>query len=124
MYLQRLNGCKTFISVSSSNVEFAYLFNVAKSYANTFEDVTLAISDTFSARLLNGGYPINFDRKTEWEPREDIQLTRALLYAGVYEALTSNSPTNSVKPLRPSLERSIVECWHDLSKRRPGSDRL
>lgn len=114
MHLERLQGKKIFISTSSSNVEFAYLFDLAKTYANRFEDVSLQISKSFQATILNGGYPINFDRNYEWEGQNNIQLTRALIYAGVYEALLNKNGGAKLQSLQSELETSVVNKWLEL----------
>jgi S-adenosylhomocysteine hydrolase len=111
MYIERIKGKKIFISTSSSNVEFDYLFDLAKTYANSFEDIRLRISSTFSAIVLNGGYPINFDREVEWESFNDIQLTRALIYASVYEAINRKSTKAKIKCLHNALEKEVTNKW-------------
>lgn len=116
MFIEKIKGKKTFISTSSSNIEFDYLFDLAKTYANRFEDVTLQISKLFTAIILNGGYPINFDRSIEWEPLKDIQLTRALIYAAVYEALINNSTRTKLRTLQPKLETKIINKWLQIRR--------
>lgn len=112
--IQRITGHKTFVSASSSNVEFGYLFNLLYRYANRFEDVSGSLTDRFSVTIANGGYPINFDREREWEAPGDIQLTRTLLYAGVLQALTLGSKNNGkVIPLDPMVESEIIDLWTD-----------
>ena len=111
MFIERIKGKKTFISTSSSNIEFNYLFNLAKTYANKFEDVALQISDQFSAIILNGGYPINFDRIKEWESPENIQLTRTLMYAGVYDAFSNKLSGANVQSLRKDLDTEVLNQW-------------
>jgi hypothetical protein len=111
MHIQRLKGHKKFISASSSNLEFGYLFDLGRAYSNTFEDVLFSLTDACSAQIVNGGYPINFDRTIEWEAQTDIQLTRALLYAAVFEALTSRPLKHRVAPLAPELEAAVLDAW-------------
>lgn len=85
--LDRVFGEKIFVSASSSDVEFRTILQQCDVPENPFSDVYIKISDTLSVKVLNGGYPVNFDRKTEWEAAEDIVLTRCLLYIGVMQAL-------------------------------------
>ena len=114
MFIERLKGKKTFISTSSSNVEFDYLFDLAKTYANKFEDITLPITKHFTAKILNGGYPINFDRVKEWESLENIQLTRGLIYASVFEALNTRSSKRKITNINPKLEKEVIRKWLHL----------
>ena len=110
-YIERLQGHKTFISASSGNIEFSYLFDLIKHYPTTFEDITQYINDHLKITIMNGGYPINFDRVREWESKEDIALTRTLMYAGFIQALTETHERGRLLSLRSDFEKDIVENW-------------
>ena len=112
LFTDKLRGTKTVISASSSNIEFAYLFDLAKRYPTSFEDVDLAIRDDLHFIVLNGGYPINFDRVKEWERLEDIQLTRTLLYAGMIQALDMKRPhAGTICDLNHVWQQKIIDLW-------------
>lgn len=85
---QKFRPGTVLVSASSSDREFpAVAFRVANgTRGGCHEDLVM-----HGIRLLNGGFPINFDgsEHSVFPPR-DVQLTRALLLAGMYEALASD----------------------------------
>ncbi len=115
LFVEKLYGQKIAISASSSNIEFAYLFDLAKTYATKFEDIDLVVGPNLRFKVLNSGYPINFDRTKEWEPLEDVQLTRTLLYAGICQALEMKNPQkNRIHKPSDLFQKQILEMWHTL----------
>lgn len=92
-------------STSSSDREFSavYLRQLALKTENCHEDIKVN-----GATLLNCGFPINFsDGKQHSVMPEKIQLTRALLLAGVFESVTKKFSNNLVE-LDLSLQEKII----------------
>lgn len=85
----RLKPGAVLVSASSSDREFP-----AVAFRRAHPDVTSchAESSMNGVRLLNAGFPINFTGSRHGVAPRKIQLTRALLFAGVCEALSSTVP--------------------------------
>ena len=81
--LFNIEGVKHCFSVSSRDVEFKYLLSSAQRIYKNYETVEVATRDGAVFRVYNGGFPINFDRKKEWEPFSDISITRSFLLLAV-----------------------------------------
>lgn len=111
LFTERIAGNKFFISASSSNREFQYLFDLTKTYPNFFQETILKITPTFSAQIFNGGYPINFDRQKEREPQADISLTRMLLFAGFLQASCFLGVEKGIIELDKAYEETILFLW-------------
>ena len=105
----------TLISCSSRSVEFEELL---------LQPYTRRTGDLFSIihaeppggrrqAILNGGFPVNFDRVKEWEEMEEIQLTRSLIFAGVLQASTLPTDVTETTAVRldPKCQRAIVRGW-------------
>lgn len=86
------NRDKTLISCSSGDEEFLSLLQLVQQKQNgqlsqrPFDDINYRNEGNAVIRILSGGFPVNFDRKSEASPPEDIQLTRALSVASVLHA--------------------------------------
>ena len=63
--------------------------------------------------VLNGGFPINFDREREWEDESEISLTRALVLLGVVQALClpARRPTKANEKLALKCQQVLVATW-------------
>ena len=71
-------------------------------------------------RLLNGGWPINFDGDVEDMPADEIQLTRALMFAGALQAASIRSVTRpTVVKFDPEVDRLILDRFKRLRRGRP-----
>ncbi len=77
------------VSASSSDREFSA---VEMRVASGATDDCHSDIEVEGIRLLNGGFPVNFAGQEDPTPPEKIQLTRALLFAGVCEASQSIPP--------------------------------
>jgi S-adenosylhomocysteine hydrolase len=101
----RLNKKVFLASVSSSDREFSasYLRTLAPQSTDCHKDVVVN-----GITLLNGGFPINFDQsESECGLAPDkIQLTRALLFAGVCQSLTETG--NGFKDLDKFIQDKLV----------------
>lgn len=104
-------------SCSSGDVEFLY---VAKQLASRvqafrtdpFRDVRGEIGKT-EITLLNGGFPLNFDRVRERERPARIQLTREITYAAVLQAALCLDPTADTGEIMfdADIQQQLVEAW-------------
>ena len=81
------SGKKVLASASSADLEFSSLLKLAPMRSDPFETVLVPVHDQLTIEILNGGYPINFDRVKDSTPDDDIVLTRCLMYIGAMQAL-------------------------------------
>jgi hypothetical protein len=125
MDLTHSQGRKTLISCSSGDVEFNRLLRHLSNTStgdtkNPFSDLRGTLNDgRLEIEIINGGFPVNFDRNVEWETTDEIQLTRALLYAALVQALTLEwTPQLSQRKimLDPHNQKNIVKEWLRLCK--------
>jgi len=100
------------ISASSSDREFSavYLRRLEGKTDNCHKDF-----DVNDIELLNGGFPINFDGREHSLSPEKIQLTRALLLAGIYESLNANG-RNGILELDNAVQQQIIKKFSDIIK--------
>jgi hypothetical protein len=80
-------GKKVLASASSADIEFSSLLKFAPSRSLPFETVHIPVHEKLTIEILNGGYPVNFDREKDSTPNDDIVLTRCLMYIGAMQAL-------------------------------------
>jgi hypothetical protein len=59
--------------------------------------------------LLNNGFPINFDGEKNSVPIEKIQLTRALLMLGIFQAYELEKMDGKIIPLDIEIQRGIIK---------------
>lgn len=104
-----LAGDKVFASCSSSNREFGALARRLDG-APQFDAIHGKIGMS-NIVILNGGYPINFDREREWELPEEISLTRRLCFEGLQQAerMIGGHPRGVM--LDPATQLNVVEDW-------------
>ncbi len=103
-------------SCSSGDIEFfRTAIRLAKKNptfrANPYRDMRGKIGER-EVILLNGGFPLNFDREVEREQPSRIQLTRELTYASVLQAILciTDDHTGGIM-LDPDIQRSLVQEW-------------
>jgi len=98
-----------FASCSSSNTEFASIGRFLGASC-AFGPATGTIGQS-TVVLLNGGYPINFDRQQEWETADEIDLTRQLCFHGLLQArsLVGSDPRGVM--LDPKVQVRLVSAW-------------
>jgi D-isomer specific 2-hydroxyacid dehydrogenase, NAD binding domain len=104
-------------SCSSGDIEFsrvAYLLanRVTALRSDPFRDARGMIGDA-EVILLNGGFPLNFDRVREREHPTRIQLTRELTFASVLQAALclEEDSANAGVMLDPEVQRQLIEAW-------------
>lgn len=94
-----------FASVSSSDREFdaVHLRRLNSRVHKCHVDMKVG-----SITLLNSGFPVNFDHDHALIDTDDFQLTRALLFASVYQASTDEFRSNGFIELRNDLQQKIL----------------
>ena len=112
-----LIGQKYLASASSSDIEFYSILNRNR-FENLYEDFDISINTNSTFTVLNGGYPINFNRTVEVEKPQNISLTRCLLYAGFTQALRLDYKNlkNKIVRLDVMNQRDILDGWITLKK--------
>lgn len=123
-----IGGKKIYVSCSSRDVEYKGIMaelgekiEDACDASQQFKDVEI-YTDSGKATVKNGGFPVNFDRKREWESRQEIILTRALVLIGIVQAMSINTDREykDVIMLGPNTQKYIVEKWiEDVYGRAP-----
>lgn len=112
--LERIHGEKTLISASSADVEFSSLLRLSSGTSSPFDTINITVHDSCTMHILNGGYPINFDRKGNATPDNDIVLTRCLLYIGLMQAaelLEENNAQPGIYSLDIESQRQTLHAW-------------
>ncbi|MEI6681659.1 MAG: NAD(P)-dependent oxidoreductase [Bacteroidota bacterium] len=110
---------KTFISVSSGDIEFntfikRYNDQLTSNRFKTLDNIIIYLPSGITVTLLRGGTVANFNGSKESCPEKQIQLTRGLLLAGVLQAINNNlhiSDSNGSFKLKPLFQKVIVEKW-------------
>ena len=86
MAFDRVSGEKIMVSASSADVEFSSLLKLTVSTETPFGTRKIQVNRKLKIEILNGGYPLNFDRVKNATPSEDIALTWCLMYIGAMQA--------------------------------------
>jgi release factor glutamine methyltransferase len=105
-----LSGSKIFASCSSKCVEFASL--LTHTPIRGYGDIRGGCG-ALAWTLLNGGYPINFDRVQEWESFDEIILTRRLMLEGAAQGLSFFNSRPMGYMMNPAKQYEIVKSWLD-----------
>ena len=115
--LERIEGKKILISATSADIEFFFLLNMISFNNHNFSDIVISPHPRLELNLLNGGYPINFDRHTAWVRAEDIQITRSLLYVGLWQVLQDQEQKASrIVDLNADIQNEIIQKWRSLKR--------
>jgi hypothetical protein len=107
-------GPKEYISCSSRDVEFQrVLQHRFDRYLDNREFGRIRLQSPKHQIVENGGFPINFDRNTEWERPSEIALTRALMLAGILQAMCLPMPNRKEWniQLSPKVQMDLVCRW-------------
>ncbi|WP_218813812.1 NAD(P)-dependent oxidoreductase [Rickettsiella endosymbiont of Dermanyssus gallinae] len=112
---------KTMISCSSEDKEFLSLLRAIQKEGNTsvvnvLDEVRYTTRKGGVIRILKGGFPVNFDNSGESVPREDIQLTRALVLCSILQATQFFIKGEllgkaGIYALDPSLQAFVATQW-------------
>lgn len=116
MKLERLAQREhTLISCSSRSIEFQLLLEqpYLDRPTNLFATRRADPPSGEPQLILNGGFPINFDRQREWEKDSEIILTRALIFAAILQAMQLPTRAGCTTRIRLDSEcqRLIVTTW-------------
>lgn len=110
-------------SASSRDIEFRTLLDAecAGRRGAGFDTIEICPPGGKVQRVLNGGYPVNFDRRREWETKREMVLTRLLLFAGVLQAVRAR-PVGRTEQLTldPCMQQDAVREWLRLNRQKPG----
>jgi S-adenosylhomocysteine hydrolase len=113
---ERIQGHKILVSVSSADVEFSSVLQFQDNItSNFFSDIEIKVHEKLSFRVLNGGYPINFDRTIDSTPDDEIVLTRCLLYMGMMQAerlLEQSNPLPGFYNLGIKAQEKLLDKWY------------
>jgi len=98
------------ISISSSDREFdaVYLRKKLKRKTSIHEDLLIK-----NIHLLNNGFPLSFQGNKEESPHKYMQLTRALMLAGIYEALNQKK---GLIQLKKEIQDKIINKFKSIKK--------
>lgn len=110
-------------SCSSEDVEFLQLLRRVQnpSICAGWPSPDLQISGRLDpVTIVRGGYPVNFDSTDESVPSEDIQITTALIFAGIVTAakLCQNhdfSIDQGFIQLPAAMQNSILREWFEIA---------
>lgn len=121
--LNKLCGKKVFVSLSSEDIEF---YSVIQAYSNLWVKDPNKSRDLYfqtsklKLKLLNQGYPLNFENKKHSIDPELISLTRSLLLAGIFQAAESISrrePNSGMFiPLDTLVQSELTNRWKNTVK--------
>ncbi|WP_323799156.1 methyltransferase [Parasphingorhabdus sp.] len=107
--LSLMQGRKVFVSCSSSDIEFRSLL-MHMTFNGPYESAQGVIGSS-NCTVLNGGFPINFDREREWEQFDEIILTRRLCLEGLIQSrsLLGSAPRGVM--LDPATQLRLTTEW-------------
>jgi hypothetical protein len=113
-----LEGAKTLVSCSSHDSEFCGMLlalnELPSPPRNLLADVVLPL-EKGQVQIIRGGCPANFDGTFESVPLRDIQMTRALLLAGIFQAAKWGkvlAPCDTARlMLSVGAQRAIAADW-------------
>lgn len=109
---------KTLISCSSEDIEYRNLIRhrlkTSGRRHSPYQTLNVQSHKTGEQhQILNGGFPVNFDRKTEWEGDDEILITRGLILLSIVQAMTirlENVRRNLIIP-EPAFQQRLVTRW-------------
>ena len=108
-------GPKHLVSLSSRDVEFQELLRQGAPIEKhgKFGLIKVSYRNAGPFLVMNGGFPINFDREAEWETDEAISLTRALVLVGVLQSLYLDAevPNTAIEKLSLLSQNVLMRTW-------------
>lgn len=118
-------GQKILVSCSSGDIEFQALLRYGRGKpqdpADPFSPVDFQFKD-LALRILEGGFPITFDRVPISAPLAEMQMTRALLLGAVIQAVVCadkrRSRNGRLEMLHPVIQKFVVNQWVKLNPNR------
>lgn len=117
------SGHKTLVSCSSSEVEFLSLLRSGLGTPKNAFDPFSAIDyhwNNLSLTILEGGFPITFDREAVSAPVKDMQMTRGLLLGAIIQAVVCADQQRTpgarhIEMLHPAIQAFVVRHWLRLN---------
>lgn len=120
------NRDRTLISCSSEDKEFLSLLHFirvkynGKAPSNPLAEIEYINDSDCTIKILRGGFPVNFDNKSEIAPNK-IQLTRSLVLAGVIQAAQFFKQKDIMSSggnymLDPKQQKFIAQEWLKYQK--------
>ena len=113
-----INSNKVFISVSSNDTEFKSLllqYNkcIKKKKYRILDDLRINLTNGYQIKIIRGGTPANFDNSYESCDKNEIELTRALLFSGILQILIDENYDENTKHVKLSskYQEKIVQLW-------------
>lgn len=108
------------VSVSSSDREFSGVH-----LRKNVKDIFSCHQDVYSngVYLLNCGFPINFDDAYGEIDIPEFQLTRAILLAGIYQAITLNHSKGLID-LDQNIQNTIIELYKNNFYSQPFREKI
>jgi len=114
-----ISSDKTFISVSSSDIEFNALIKryndqLSISRFKALDNFIIHLPTGARVTMFRGGTVANFNGSKESCKKQHIQITRGLLFAGVLQAINNNlhfTDSNGSFKLKPYFQKIIVRKW-------------
>jgi hypothetical protein len=117
-------GQKHLASLSSRDIEFQGLLRHGQPLkkAGKFGLIKAFYRGAGPFLIMNGGFPVNFDRQAEWESDEAISLTRGLVLLGALQSLyhEADVPNTATEKLSLSSQKALVRRWLDRRLKSPG----
>ncbi len=121
--IREMRRQKKFVSLSSRDIEFKSLLNEYRGTDpyNSFANIRVCVEKHISHTVLNGGFPINFDRKREWEEGAEISLTRAIVVLGVLQSLCIpvTDQQSIIEKLALKSQQRLSEEWLKINNYSP-----
>jgi len=110
---------KTLISVSSNDIEFNSLLKRNNKtlwimYKDVLQNIEIKLENGRTLKLIRGGTVANFNNGLESCRKNQIQLTRALLFSGILQALNNNiqlKGENGSTNLKHEFQMFVVQEW-------------
>jgi hypothetical protein len=118
--LSNIKQNRHFVSCSSRDIEFLDLLRLGTiekpAPVDVFGRMEIGLGEQTHI-VENGGFPINFDRTKEQEGAKEIVLTRALVLAGILQAMCVkiNQRRETELMLSPCLQRAVVFKWLEIN---------
>jgi hypothetical protein len=111
----RGGGAKHLVSMSSRDIEFQGLLRYGEGVerSDRFGLIKAFYRGAGPFLIMNGGFPINFDRDKEWESDDAISLTRALVLLGALQSLYLDAavPNTAIEKLSLLSQHVLVKTW-------------
>jgi S-adenosylhomocysteine hydrolase len=118
-WLIESQGNKTFISVSSGDIEFNKILRNCYPYLidkleSPLQDLRIRTKNGYVLKILRGGLVANFTGRPDSSPGHVIQMTRGLLFAAIIQIIEEREKLSKmIGPimLNPNFQKEVVDFW-------------